>query len=162
MLVWGVLSEPRTPPKCVDGWRSPSIGKLGACSHHGGVSYEGTDPTPGWVSAVALGAGAITFLVPLWWMGYFKRRRRLPPPTIVRLEDDTSRALQSAIDKQCRVRFVYTDHAGRASQRTVQPSSLALLEPFGRDKRTLTGFCYLRGSERTFLLSRISNLRVLD
>ena len=23
---------------CVDGWNSPSIGKLGACSHHGGVT----------------------------------------------------------------------------------------------------------------------------
>lgn len=30
---------------CADGWRSPSIGEQGACSHHGGVVtvYEGTD-----------------------------------------------------------------------------------------------------------------------
>lgn len=30
---------------CADGWRSPSIGKRGACSHHGGVVsiYNGSD-----------------------------------------------------------------------------------------------------------------------
>ncbi|MGW3769928.1 hypothetical protein [Actinomadura verrucosospora] len=27
------------PTRCRDGWRSPSIGRRGACSHHGGVDY---------------------------------------------------------------------------------------------------------------------------
>lgn len=28
------------PATCRDGWRSPSIGRQGACSHHGGVSHS--------------------------------------------------------------------------------------------------------------------------
>lgn len=28
------------PPRCADGWISPSIGRQGACSHHGGVVYD--------------------------------------------------------------------------------------------------------------------------
>ena len=27
-------------PMCADGWRSSSIGRQGACSHHGGVVYK--------------------------------------------------------------------------------------------------------------------------
>ncbi len=30
------------PAKCADGWSSPSIGRQGACSHHGGVVYGGS------------------------------------------------------------------------------------------------------------------------
>lgn len=30
------------PPPCADGWVSPSIGRQGACSWHGGVSHRAT------------------------------------------------------------------------------------------------------------------------
>lgn len=42
---------------CADGWNSPSIGRMGACSHHGGVVRK----TTGFISffiALALGFGA--------------------------------------------------------------------------------------------------------
>lgn len=32
------IQELNGPRKCRDGWRSPSIGRQGACSHHGGVA----------------------------------------------------------------------------------------------------------------------------
>lgn len=35
------------PPVCSDGWHSSSIGRSGACSHHGGVRH-------GWGGAVAV------------------------------------------------------------------------------------------------------------
>jgi hypothetical protein len=31
---------PKTKPSCKDGWHSPSIGRRGACSHHGGVQGD--------------------------------------------------------------------------------------------------------------------------
>jgi hypothetical protein len=32
-----VISAILPAARCADGWRSPSIGRQGACSHHGGV-----------------------------------------------------------------------------------------------------------------------------
>lgn len=32
------FDEMPTPAHCADGWSSESIGKQGACSHHGGVA----------------------------------------------------------------------------------------------------------------------------
>jgi hypothetical protein len=36
-LCMGIISALLPAPRCGDGWRSPSIGRQGACSHHGGV-----------------------------------------------------------------------------------------------------------------------------
>lgn len=35
------MLPPGPPAHCADGWGSSSIGKQGACSHHGGVVYPG-------------------------------------------------------------------------------------------------------------------------
>lgn len=161
-VLWNLMSEPRTPPTCMDGWRSPSIGTIGACSHHGGVKYEGTDPTPIWKKGVAIGAGLVTFLIPTAYFAFGRRRKPLVGTSIPCLEDDASRLLQAAIDRGKRVAFTYTGSNGQNTQRTVQPKSLAILEPFGWDKRSLTAFCHLRNADRTFLLSRVSELRILE
>jgi hypothetical protein len=39
---------------CKDGWASPSIGKRGACSHHGGV---GGQKNGGWIFLLSVGLG---------------------------------------------------------------------------------------------------------
>lgn len=44
---------------CVDGWRSPSIGIQGACSHHGGVKKKEQDGSLLWLGAIF--AGMFTF-----------------------------------------------------------------------------------------------------
>ena len=44
---------------CSDGWRSGSIGRQGACSHHGGVSYHGVQ----WDILALIAASTVTALV---------------------------------------------------------------------------------------------------
>lgn len=39
------------PARCADGWASPSIGRSGACSHHGGVGHG--NPLPFLMSVLA-------------------------------------------------------------------------------------------------------------
>jgi hypothetical protein len=145
----------------MDGWKSPSIGNNGACSHHGGVNYDGIDRTPAWVNKVALGAGVITFLVPAVRYGFFRRTKKMVVAPLKTLDDDVSRRLQDAIDTEKRVRFTYTGADGAVSTRTVRPISLDILEPFGWDKRSLTGFCLLRKAERQFLLARMADIEIV-
>jgi len=161
-FLWQALSVPRSPPTCMDGWRSPSIGVTGACSHHGGVKHEGTDPTPLWKRGVAIGAGAATFLLPMLWYGVTGHRRTLKVTPIPLLEDATSRLLQAAIDGNKRIRFTYSSVDGKSTRRTVQPNVLAILEPFGWKKRSLSAFCYLRDAERVFLLHRMTCIEIID
>lgn len=49
------LNDP-SPATCADGWRSPSIGRPGACSWHGGVKHEFN--LSGLFAVVSLFAGA--------------------------------------------------------------------------------------------------------
>lgn len=44
---------------CVDGWHSPSIGRQGACSHHGGVK---PDPRSGWLFLISLVSALATYV----------------------------------------------------------------------------------------------------
>ena len=37
VFFYWVFKSMLPPPICTDGWHSPSIGRSGACSHHGGV-----------------------------------------------------------------------------------------------------------------------------
>lgn len=161
VIVLRVLGDPRGPPVCRDGWPSKSIGKYGACSHHGGVNYEGTDRTPAWVFGVAIGAGVITFLVPALRYGFFRRPKKLVSEPLKKLEDVASQRIQEAIERRQHVRFIYTGSDGSKSIRTVRPVSLDILEPFGWDRRSLTGFCLLRNAERQFLLARMADIEII-
>jgi hypothetical protein len=44
--------------RCADGWRSPSIGRQGACSHHGGVRGNGIYVIS--ILGLSIAAGIIT------------------------------------------------------------------------------------------------------
>ena len=44
-------------PECNDGWQSPSIGRAGACSHHGGV--DRSKSTNAFLFSLLLGAGSV-------------------------------------------------------------------------------------------------------
>ena len=46
---------------CNDGWKSTSIGRQGACSHHGGVDYNGEYPLIGIIAGIFLGRKAYSF-----------------------------------------------------------------------------------------------------
>lgn len=41
VAIGGAGSQLTGPVTCRDGWQSPSIGRRGACSHHGGVDRSG-------------------------------------------------------------------------------------------------------------------------
>lgn len=60
---------------CRDGWASKSIGRRGACSHHGGVG--GNDGIRFLVSAGGIGAGVY---VGLWVLGLGRRKTGKPDP----------------------------------------------------------------------------------
>lgn len=57
------------PPRCRDGWASPSIGRPGACSWHGGVRRGGS-----WAGIGAIAAAAGSFY------GIAKMQARFSPP----------------------------------------------------------------------------------
>ncbi len=56
------------PLTCRDGWASHSIGRSGACSHHGGVSDRE------WVALLAVAIGVC--------IGLWVESRRNQPPTV--------------------------------------------------------------------------------
>jgi hypothetical protein len=67
------------PLVCVDGWKSPSIGRQGACSSHGGVDRDTStgraESQNGWLGA----GGGLVFLVTMGWMEIrLKKRGKLP------------------------------------------------------------------------------------
>lgn len=147
---------------CEDGWRSSSIGRQGACSHHGGVRYE--DPTPIWKKFAFFGAGLAVALLPVIPDMRERRRAKLrgPMPAFFGLEDDKSRILQGALDSKNPVRFLYQREDGQVMRRSVMPKELMYLHGMSMEKRCLVGHCYLRGAERKFMLSRMSSLELID
>jgi predicted DNA-binding transcriptional regulator YafY len=66
-------------------------------------------------------------------------------------------ALRNALRGQLKVRFLYTDIAGKPSARTVRPLSLAYFGPVW----LLAAWCELRNDFRTFRLDRIASFEVL-
>lgn len=55
------LSTDIPPAVCNDGWKSPSIGATGACSHHGGVNYHLSEYLR--AAIISAAAGFFAFLV---------------------------------------------------------------------------------------------------
>jgi len=136
------------PRRCTDGWRSPSIGSIGACSHHGGV-VSGLRFVPWWKQALPFAVGALVFIVPTLQAGSF---RRSPSP------DSAAAVINRAMDENKAVRFLYTKRGGIPEWRVVTPLKLAYLRPRRSSPRCLVGYCHLRQGRRTFLLSRIDRI----
>lgn len=74
------LAEILPAARCRDGWRSPSIGRQGACSWHGGVA-RGRGQLAGMLS---LGAGALTFFALKPWAD--RTFLYVPRPPVVTVE----------------------------------------------------------------------------
>ncbi len=88
LLVFGIISFGlqqffEVYSKCASGWVSPSIGKRGACSHHGGVTTHN-----GWVRALAFWTGVAGGL---WSYSTISS----PPPTETPKKQNTSKMPQS-------------------------------------------------------------------
>ena len=147
MLFVGVNNQD-LPPRCADGWRSPSIGSMGACSHHGGV-VSGLRFVPWWKQAMPFAVGALVFIVPAWRAGSFRRCPVADPVTAV---------ISQAMGEGRAVRFLYTKRDGAPEWRTVTPTELTCIGTQHSSPRCLVGYCHLRQGKRTFILSRIEQM----
>lgn len=61
------------PIRCEDGWHSPSIGRQGACSHHGGVD----DSAQKLVGLVSTAISVVSGLFVYGWLDERQRRKWL-------------------------------------------------------------------------------------
>jgi hypothetical protein len=92
---------------CVDGWRSPSIGRQGACSYHGGVEKHSV---LGVLIGASVAAGFVTFNV------LSRKRQRKKSRSRFAIEDASSaeiRLIRSAIENNKKIQFLYK-RAGEA------------------------------------------------
>ena len=153
LLLMSVAPEP-SPPSCADGWKSPSIGLQGACSHHGGVRRH----IRWWPVPIA----ALSAFVGLWIGGAFARRQSHDGPPLPKS------ALEALIEESIRdgktLHFRYQSKGSTTwHSRRVRPTSLDYISS---DRRIWTphivGFCEDRQAERRFLLSRMRDIAVVD
>lgn len=137
--------------RCADGWHSPSIGKQGACSHHGGVGYG--DPTPWYVGPVAIGSGLLVLGALTWVFGLFQT------PKVI---DHNLLLFEQAIKEHRPVRFLYAKPGKEPEERTITPMEIILLNPKWPPSRCVAGRCHRANDERKFLLSRIYLPKLVD
>lgn len=94
-ILWFLIRIPYINDSyCSDGWASPSIGRQGACSHHGGVGYiEAASPLRS-ILAICIGVAvliAMRITTARWERDRERQRKKLkklphiPPPPDSRL-----------------------------------------------------------------------------
>ena len=127
------------PVTCRDGWRSPSIGKQGACSHHGGVDRS----TGHLIFLVSLGIGltAARFIgspqdrmprrgwsAPVGHAtGYERAPCELPPDELSRLKAENAAAAKAS-EEYVRLELQRLD-AEREARRSRSPESVRRSAP---------------------------------
>lgn len=143
---------------CRDGWQSPSIGRQGACSHHGGVRIYSALYLPIFGVATFLGL----------WIGGGLPRRGIKSDTVNSaphvFQSTEEQLIRAAIEEKKRLCFLYCKHgSSRWTQRRVRP--MQYRERLGRERvpaACLVAFCEERQAERIFLLRRMRDLIVVD
>src|SRR5207237_1340854 len=101
---------------CSDGWKSPSIGRMGACSHHGGVKNNG------WFYLVI---GGISWLVGSATSNLFARNNTdssLPTETSYHPFSVEIELILAAIKNRKTIQFLYKgSKESNYMKRTVKP-----------------------------------------
>jgi hypothetical protein len=143
---------------CVDGWQSPSIGRMGACSHHGGVKSHRV-----LYFIIAAGSSYIGYRT----AQYFEPNRILRNSHAVRPARPFSfeaKLIRDAIKDGRKIRFLYkTARESRHIERTVNPREIVYVQHrhgYG-ETECVRGFCDLRHDTRTFALNRMRELRTV-
>ena len=153
------------PVKCSDGWDSPSIGKQGACSHHGGVNRLPQTI----VLFLSVGFGFYTSsrckdkaekTLTTKRIEIINERNRTEKDSV----DREASLVTEAIEEGRNVQFEYkAKNQKQFSKRVVRPEEI-----FGvkhRDNLSETycfsGYCLKRKDKRTFAFKRIRNLEIL-
>jgi hypothetical protein len=115
---------------CVDGWKSPSIGRQGACSHHGGVKDYG--------GVYLLIGGGISAALGFYTSGYLSRynwaARPILPGALRRLRTGRTPKpaffgeiviISNAIKSGSRIEFLYKNPTDTVyTKRTIRPVEL--------------------------------------
>ncbi|WP_345780305.1 WYL domain-containing protein [uncultured Stenotrophomonas sp.] len=143
--------------RCADGWRSPSIGVTGACSHHGGV-VSGLTFVPLWRLILPHAAGSLIFLVPAWRSGMFRQGGHAPGEAFA---SPASTEIRQAIEQGMDLHFLYTKKGGAPQWRTVTPQQLTTLGAGPSSPPCLIGYCHLRQARRTFVLARMDQVTAI-
>lgn len=160
-LLVGLLSL-IPPGSCRDGWDSPSIGRQGACSHHGGVKRHGD--LAFLALAASVGAGLLTS-VKLAAIAERRRKaqfkRNLVPPAP---DAPIDAIVLYAILSESKVEFMYKGQKDFVpTLRVVTPTALSVTHgPYGNPGvPCLIGYCHTREARRTFVVQRISRPKLL-
>ena len=155
------LSSLIPEPRCRDGWESPSIGRQGACSHHGGVERH-----EGFVFlaiATSFCAGLITTLRLTAWAERRKKARFIA--SLVRPEPDApiDKIVLYAILSESKIEFMYKGRKDFTSKLRIVTRK-ATTANYGRCGRLgtlyLVGHCHSSNANRTFAIDRISGLKL--
>jgi hypothetical protein len=130
------------PVTCRDGWQSPSIGRRGACSHHGGV---GSGP----MLPALFGGGTVGYGIFL-----FRMRRRAARPTVKILfqRDPHVTAIKEIVEREARCPIC----ASQMQLRLVPEQEMVIScarHPYCKGNRFLTEF--LRDNPRVLRRSPI-------
>jgi hypothetical protein len=156
LLVVFESAFPDRPLGCSDGWDSSSIGLQGACSHHGGVTGGG-DATPGYLIFLSFAAGFGTLL------GLAKTFKLFQAPAEKSFSDRDTLLILDAIQNHATIEFQYLKrHSPVAETRRMMPTEIKFLAPGRRRSRCVVGYCSNARDTRTFTLSRMSHIRVVE
>jgi hypothetical protein len=137
---------------CHDGWKSPSIGVQGACSHHGGVNYHLEYPFIGLIVGLCLGSTVYFYLD--------KKRQAKLDLSKSKLAAD----IEKAINTGRKITFLYKKPYDKEYQlRTIKPIGFIKYQHKRGNNYTLcvNGFCEIKKSERSFALKRMKDLKIL-
>ena len=158
ICVFVALSQFLPEVLCADGWASPSIGRQGACSHHGGVK----------------GNGIYVFLIigVSIWTGVsvsnkFSTIKHGNRPRVLDERDTFSEevpVISSAIEQGRRIEFLYKKPKSTNYEiRTIKPIEFKNIPHTYGSRSTLCikGFCEKRSANRNFALKRMKDLRVI-
>jgi len=145
---------------CADGWNSPSIGRQGACSHHGGVRSYGE------LYLLALGG---SLFAGLYVSGYSSNKHPSALPSSQNTWTDPKlgsdkKLIEQAISEKKRIEFRYkTPTARNYTKRTIRPAQIVTIHgrSYRRGTLCVKGFCELKMDTRTFALKRMIDLRML-
>lgn len=150
--------------KCHDGWRSRSIGRQGACSHHGGVRDYSELYILSFMLSVFVGGYVFTYLE-----GFNSKpkssknnqHRYLNNKPLV--GSSKEEIIKQAIDENKHVEFMYkTKKQDEYIHRRVKPIEIVNVSCNGSVKNAdcLLGYCELRKANRKFALIRMKNLKI--
>ena len=151
VFVFSICIKPEST--CNDGWKSPSIGRQGACSHHGGVDYNGEYPLIGIIAGIFLGRKAYSF---------FNKEEQQIGNNVSKSKLEVD--IETAINTGRKIDFLYKRPQDEAyHSRTIKPTGFVEYQhKYGSNVTfCVKGICDLRKAERSFALKRMKELKIV-